>query len=226
MLRSLSRYRSLWILLIAIGCVLGWRIYHIYQTNQQRALRLEQQLSTGSLAIIVPEAKSQVSCNTSAFIAPLFAPHDAITAQLLKYIQEEQQQIDCAVFMITDSIIAQALLNAHHRGVHVRILVDASMLDSTQQQALKLLQKTGNLRIYQSDFDGIMHHKFALFYKVQGKKILWTGSFNWTKRAQAANQENAHVFMPLYRDALAVPKDISLRKVRRHSQLRTLGAMR
>ena len=39
-----------------------------------------------------------------------------------------------------------------------------------------------------------MHNKFAIFAQnVKGKALIWTGSFNWTKSAHSANQENVVV---------------------------------
>ncbi len=38
-----------------------------------------------------------------------------------------------------------------------------------------------------------MHHKFALFTNNAGKSIVWTGSYNFTKAANEANQENVIV---------------------------------
>ncbi|MCL4379948.1 phospholipase D-like domain-containing protein [Candidatus Dependentiae bacterium] len=218
---TVRSYSLLFCVLSVISLIVGIRLYNLAYTTRNIPV---------SLVDPVNHHNTAPSLATTAYA--LFAPHDPITTTLLTYIENEQTAIDCAVFMITDTIIASALLAAHYRGIRVRILVDALMLDSNQQQALKMLQKTGALRIYQADIDGIMHNKFALFANNNGKKILWTGSFNWTKRAQAANHENvvvfndsalwqqyAQIFAPLYRDALAVSSTVSLAKIRRQSQL-------
>lgn len=123
-------------------------------------------------------------------IEVLFSPADPVTKRLLELIRAESKSIDCAVYMITDSEIAKELLAAHERGVCVSVIVDASMLGSDRKTALKILRKTNRLRAYSCEGDGIMHNKFALFHS---QKILWTGSFNWTIRAQQENQENVMI---------------------------------
>jgi phosphatidylserine/phosphatidylglycerophosphate/cardiolipin synthase-like enzyme len=132
----------------------------------------------------------------TAFTEVLFSPEDKPTKRLLECINSAQRRIHAAVYMLTDKVIAQALIQAHtKRHVDVQIIIDKITYDSMFGKG-KLLQENGlSIFVYEPPkassanrpfFNGpIMHHKFALF-----DNTLWTGSFNWTVAANRYNQEN------------------------------------
>lgn len=123
-----------------------------------------------------------------------FSPDDHPTDKLLSLIQQANTKIYAAVYMITDKNIADALINAKKRGVDVKVIVDASSVDSSFGKGILLKKNNIDVFVYRSGvkktatkmrFNPIMHHKFALI-----DNRLWTGSFNWTKAANFKNQEN------------------------------------
>ena len=89
------------------------------------------------------------------------------------------------VFTITDDRITTAILEAHARGVAVRVLTDdekshdlGSDIDRLRAAGIPCKMDVGNA--------AHMHHKFALF---DGRRLM-TGSFNWTRSASEQNEEN------------------------------------
>ena len=97
--------------------------------------------------------------------------------------------------MFTDKEIANALINAHKRGVRIDLADSAGLRD--RQNKIGLLSDN-NILVYvyngqngKSGNSSIMHHKFMLFSKnKENRSLLWTGSFNFTRIACECNQEN------------------------------------
>ena len=142
----------------------------------------------------------------------LFSPVDKPTTHLLELIKSANSSIYAAVYMITDKIIADALIEAKEkRDVDVQIITDKISYESAfgkgkllESKGIKLFiyndikealpKKLSKPRYNAKDWQDtklfgkgpIMHHKFALF----DAKTLWNGSFNWTVSANRCNQEN------------------------------------
>lgn len=139
-------------------------------------------------------ATPSLTSNTAQQV--LFSPIDNVKGALLHAIQDEQAAILVAIFMITDKDIAQALIDAHMRGVHVEIITDVGCrrdkfgkVDMLKKAGIVVyVYKPQSANAFISD---IMHHKFVIFEKNRSAKpLLWTGSFNFTKSANLNNQEN------------------------------------
>ena len=94
-----------------------------------------------------------------------------------------------AIYSFTDSRLAGALVHAHARGVDVRVIADKSQSTGKSSQVIYLQQTLGSDRVQVRAgrvVSGIMHHKFCV---IDGRVVL-TGSFNWTSRAEGYNWEN------------------------------------
>ena len=116
-----------------------------------------------------------------------FSPDAGVQDQIIKRINMTKNTIDVAVYSFTASNIAEALVNATHRGVKVRVIRDASQ-SSDKNDENSYLESNGILvGIRSGRGRGIMHDKFAIF---DGKEC-FTGSYNWTNNAEHYNWENA-----------------------------------
>ncbi|MFA6535255.1 MAG: phospholipase D-like domain-containing protein [Candidatus Babeliales bacterium] len=123
-----------------------------------------------------------------------FSPDDHPAERLINLINGTKRKIYGAVYMFTDALIAEALINAKKRGVDVKIIVDNATMDYEYGKG-ELLKENG-IDVYVFAIQGkkskfgtpLMHNKFALL-----DNQLWTGSFNWTKSANQKNQENVIV---------------------------------
>lgn len=126
----------------------------------------------------------------------LFSPDDHVQDVLIDLINKEQKSINIAVFSFTNGGIADALIDAHNRGVTVMVLIDNSGLQDRFNKIERLHKAGIKVRVYkQVNTKGLfadkMHNKFALFgNNLLNKSLVWTGSFNFTKAATQSNQEN------------------------------------
>ena len=136
------------------------------------------------------------SLKANAVKKVLFSPDDNLQQALIEYINNENKQIRVAIFCFTDKDIAQALIDAHNRGIDVEIVTDPAQLKDRyskmsllQDSAIKVYEYNPN---YVKDMrSNIMHHKFVIFGR-KGSDLarVWTGSFNFTQAANKRNQEN------------------------------------
>ncbi|KAL3876139.1 hypothetical protein ACJMK2_034011 [Sinanodonta woodiana] len=105
-------------------------------------------------------------------------------SRLYGYLASASLSLDVSVFVITCVDLADLLIEAHKRGVVVRVITDDEQVDITGSQIWKLRRAGIDVRTDQSSYN--MHHKFV----VVDKMLLLNGSFNWTRQAITGNQEN------------------------------------
>jgi mitochondrial cardiolipin hydrolase len=120
------------------------------------------------------------STGTQVFFSPGQDCLNAIVGGLNAAIKT----IDICVFTISDDRIAAAILERQRRGVQVRIITDNEKLHDAGSDIARLAKAGVEVRVDLTEYH--MHHKFAL---LDGKKAL-TGSYNWTRSAEAYNEEN------------------------------------
>jgi len=139
-----------------------------------------------AVAPIAANATAPDMSNDSAY----FAPGEDCLQRIIRRFQLVKAAADLCVFTITDDRISRAILEAHRRGVKLRIISDAEQandMGSDMRQfaeagiAVKLVRAVGA-----DDRDGHMHHKFAIF---DGLRMI-NGSYNWTRGAASINFEN------------------------------------
>ena len=116
-----------------------------------------------------------------------FSPDMGATDLVVKAISEGQKTIRVAAYSFTSKPIAQALLEAHKRGVDVRVVVDKSQARARYTSASFLANVGIPTRI---DYRyAIMHNKFMVIDDTNVE----TGSFNFTSAAEHKNAENVMV---------------------------------
>lgn len=125
----------------------------------------------------------------------LFAPDQKICKKLVALIDHEKESIYIAAFMITDKRIAAALCRAHKRGVRVEVVVDPGCVQDRSNKIAMLYEEHIPIYIYYPQSKGLirslMHNKFVLFGNtIYNRSIVWTGSANFTCKADEINQEN------------------------------------
>lgn len=128
----------------------------------------------------------------------LFSRNQKLLPTLLNLINNESTSIKVAMFSMTDKDIAQALINAHKRNVHVECVMDATGIRDRASKMSELCNNHVPVHIFNPHKNayhkpgrttGIMHHKFMIFGN-NNQPILWTGSFNCTCAAHKTNREN------------------------------------
>ncbi len=116
-----------------------------------------------------------------------FSPGQDCVHRVISLFQHAQRSADVCVFTITDDRIADAIIEAHRRGLSVRVITD-DLKSMDRGSDIERLRRAG-LEVREDHSEHHMHHKFALF----DQELLLTGSFNWTRSATMYNQENVVV---------------------------------
>ena len=123
----------------------------------------------------------------TASIEVAFSPDMGATDLVVKAVGEAHRTIRVAAYSFTSKPIAQALLEAHKRGVDVKVVVDKSQAKARYTSATFLANVGIPTRI---DYRyAIMHSKFIVIDDVNVE----TGSFNFTSAAEHKNAENVLV---------------------------------
>ncbi len=113
-----------------------------------------------------------------------FSPGSAGPASLVALLRGAATTVDVCVFTITDDRLTSALLDAHRRGVRVRIVTDDEKAADEGSDIARL--RAAGIPVVTDDSEAHMHHKFAVVDGV----VLATGSYNWTRSAAESNREN------------------------------------
>ncbi len=128
---------------------------------------------------------------------PFFSPDDQVRDILISLISCEKKRIRIAIYTITDKRIARALVDAYNEGITVECVVDPAYKNDRYSKVPLLADAGIPIWVYQSGEGrngSLMHNKWAIFDdNIDHKALVWTGSFNFTVRANEANQENVVV---------------------------------
>ncbi len=136
-----------------------------------------------------------LSTHQGFVVQSFFSPDDDLRSILIGLIDAEKKRISFAIYTLTDKAITQALIRAAHRGVLVEGVVDRSYGQGYHSKVCTLANAQIPLWVFQTSSNeseaGLMHNKFMLFTQtIEGKALVWTGSYNFTMRANEKNQEN------------------------------------
>ncbi len=116
--------------------------------------------------------------------AVFFSDQHECPATIASLIDRCSARLDICVYTITDDRISAAILDAHGRGVAVRIVTDDEKVEATGSDIAAFIR--AGIAVRTDDNGAYMHHKFAVF----DQRSVLTGSYNWTRGAAGANQEN------------------------------------
>lgn len=124
------------------------------------------------------------SVRTLGTIEVAFSPRGGATATIIRAIAEARTSILVSAYSFTSKEIAQALLNAKKRNVIVKIILDKSQISQRYSSSTFFSNQGFNMKIDVKH--AIFHNKVMI---IDDKTII-TGSFNFTKAAEAKNAEN------------------------------------
>ncbi len=141
------------------------------------------------------ETETPIELNGEHFPLQMFSPNAGIEQALIRAIEATQNTIQIAMFSFFSQPIAEALLRAKNRNVHVSIVMDRSQTGTSKLDewfawhGFDLRLSGGPDRTRDPRYQK-MHHKFAIF----DGKMLESGSFNYSTRADTLSFENANFF--------------------------------
>jgi len=118
-----------------------------------------------------------------------FSPNKfVINNVIVPEIEKAQEYIYLSMFLITNNKIVQSLIDAHNRGVEIKLIVDAhhALQPYSKHQQLR----DAGIKVKVENWAGKMHAKTVL---IDDHTII-SGSANWTYSAFKYNDENLLVF--------------------------------
>ncbi len=113
-----------------------------------------------------------------------FSPKGGCTEAIVAELNRARREILVQAYSFTCPMIATALIAARKRGVTVHILLDRANEKETYSE-LGALEKQG-LDVLIDAHHAIAHNKIM----VVDRRVLLTGSFNFTRQAENENAEN------------------------------------
>lgn len=118
-------------------------------------------------------------------VTPLFSPKDKIiTNNIIPLIESSKNYIYIPAFIITHDALTNSLIRAKHRGVDVKIILDATNTSGSRNK-LKVLRMSG-IPVKVENYAGKVHSKSII---VDDKYII-AGSMNFSNSGENKNDEN------------------------------------
>lgn len=115
---------------------------------------------------------------------PYFSPNGGCTQAAVDQVNGAKKQVLVQAYSFTSAPIAQALVEAKHRGVDVQVILDKSQRGERYSSATFLANE--GVPTYIDAAHKIAHNKVMV---IDGQTVI-TGSFNFTKSAEEGNAEN------------------------------------
>lgn len=136
-----------------------------------------------------------------------FSPQGKCSSYIVREIAQAQTEILVAVYAFTNDELAWALAKARQRGVQVQVVLDQEFDAGNEsskgtflaQQGIFVRRASGLNTGNRERGAGLMHQKFAVI----DRRLVLTGSYNWTVSADNVNDENLLIF----RDAGPLAED-------------------
>lgn len=136
---------------------------------------------------LIAEPTTPTASDACAITEVHFSPGDACRKRITDLFRSAKQSADACVFTITDDRITDAILSAHRRGIQVRVVSDNEKAFDPGSDLERI--KDAGIPVAVDTSPHHMHHKFALF----DRKLVLSGSYNWTRSAADMNEENVIV---------------------------------
>lgn len=130
-----------------------------------------------------------------------FSPGGRCSSYIIRELQQAKREILVAIYAFTSDDLANAIVQARKRGVSVQVIVDREFDAANERSKGKFLEaqkvslrRVAGLKAGAPEKEaGLMHQKFAVI----DRRLVLTGSYNWTHSAETLNDEN----LLLFRDA-------------------------
>ena len=107
----------------------------------------------------------------------------SLDKRLAARLADAAMRIDAALYHLDSTPVADALIEAHNRGVKVRMVTETDNID---EEEIERLQEAGIPVADDGDNEGYMHHKFIVI----DERYVWTGSYNTTHNGAYKNNNN------------------------------------
>lgn len=154
-----------------------------------------------SAPLLLLVIRLEIASAADMVVQACFSPQGKCSTHILREIDTAKKELLVAVYAFTNDELASALVQAKKRGVAVQVVVDREFDRANENskgkfleaQKIPLRRVSGAKSKNQEKDAGLMHQKFAVI----DRRIVFTGSYNWTRSADNLNDEN----LLLFRDA-------------------------
>ena len=123
-----------------------------------------------------------------ADIEVAFSPWDEPEQMITGTLAKAKASIYVQAYLLTSRKIAQALVDAHKRGILVRVLVDANMNKRPSPAIVNLV--ASGISVQAETAYNAAHNKIILVDPEKASGAIITGSYNFTYAAREKNAEN------------------------------------
>jgi phosphatidylserine/phosphatidylglycerophosphate/cardiolipin synthase-like enzyme len=160
-----------------------------------------------ALAALLCVSALAASARAEMVVQACFSPQSKCSKHILREIDNARKEILVAVYAFTSDELASALAQARHRGVTVQVILDRDFdaaNDNSKGKTLEIqnipVRRASGIRAAKPDREsGLMHQKFAVI----DRRLVFSGSYNWTNSADKLNHEN----LLLFRDAASLAEE-------------------
>ena len=142
-----------------------------------------------ALLLLSQTAPAADALSAEGSVQALFSPWDDVEGELIRTIAAARASIHVQAYLLTSRSIAKALVDAHKRGIAVKVLADAEMALKGETSQLPRLVEAGIPVCLEVSYINA-HNKVMLIDADGVHPIVITGSYNFTWSAQARNAEN------------------------------------
>jgi phosphatidylserine/phosphatidylglycerophosphate/cardiolipin synthase-like enzyme len=171
------------------------------------ARNILKRAGAAALASAITTAFSAGLCSAEMVVQACFTPQERCSVHILRELDQAKKEILVAVYAFTSDDLAGAVARAHQRGVAVQVIVDREFDAGNERskarfllaQKIRLRRLSGMKGNNTEKEGGLMHQKFAVI----DRRLVFTGSYNWTHSADRYNDEN----LLLFRDAGALAEE-------------------
>lgn len=118
-----------------------------------------------------------------------FGKHHQSESRIKEALDSATASIHVGMYTLTNNELVAALIAAHQReAVDVQLVLDDGGACNRGSDLNELLGE--GVRVREDDFDGLLHHKFAVLDADHYKPGIITGSANWSGNGMHKNHEN------------------------------------
>jgi len=156
----------------------------VFELAEERLKQRDDRLLLEWVKKALQAVDSGVDAGDSCRADAVFSPGNQCLNRLRDLFRSSHGAVDICVFTITDDRVAGAILEAHTRGIPIRIITDDDKRHDQGSDVDRLA--AAGVAVRTDRTPDHMHHKFALF----DRKFVLTGSYNWTRAAARDNHEN------------------------------------
>lgn len=132
----------------------------------------------------IPQQKNKITLSGTD-LEIFFSPQDkSITNAILPLIRNAERYIYIPTFVLTERRVTEELIKAKHRGVDVKIIIDALNASIKHSKHKELRQ--GGIQVKTENYAGKMHSKSLIV----DDKYTVIGSMNFSNSGENRNDEN------------------------------------